>query len=230
MSRAILLLGLLLGGCSFTKDGAGTAQAPRYNEWLVTERVTFEGTSDPDVIELGDGTRLEVLYEDRSTWETVSALDKATALTYAYSTVFGCALIHSESRTQLVVYGGFGSRHPLDLLLARNLALAPTTISIVEAYDASIARWSAEIDRLHRFLQERSDVPDELKAALRVEQRAWGQWLEAHGAASAGLHRLPDGTMWGVKSLESHHGTVRQHALRLLQLVEPLSAVRRLNW
>lgn len=229
-ARALIALCLLFGGCSLGREAGETLEARRANEWIVTERVTFADTSGPDVIKLSDGTRLNVLYENRSTWEEVGSWTKETRLTYGYGTVFGAVLIQPESRTRLVVYDGFENKHPLDLLLSRNLAAGPTNMDMLEAYDSSVARWTAEIDRIYLFLSERADVPPEAKKALMAEQRAWKSFIEAHGKASSELYRLPDGTMWGMKDIEAHHELIRGHALRLLKLVEPLSAASIQKW
>lgn len=229
-ARVLIALCVFFGGCSLGRDNGETLEARRPNEWIVTERVTFADTSDPDVIKLSDGTRLNVLYENRATWEEVGSWTKETRLTYGYGTVFGTVLIQPESRTRLVVYDGFENKHPLDLLLSRNLAAGPTNMDMLEAYDSSVARWTAEIDRIYLFLAERPDVPPEAKKALLAEQRAWKSFIEAHGKASSELYRLPDGTMWGIKDIEAHHELLREHALRLLKLVEPLSAASIQKW
>lgn len=177
-ARALIALCLLSGGCSLGRDNGETPQGSRANEWIVTERVTFADTSDPDVIKLSDGTRLNVLYENRATWEEVGSWTKETRLTYGYGTVFGTVLIQPESRTRLVVYDGFENKHPLDLLLSRNLAAGPTNMDMLEAYDSSVARWTAEIDRIYLFLSERPDVPPEAKKALLAELLGLGRMLE----------------------------------------------------
>ncbi len=232
MRFTLFALTLLLAGCGAGSGGdhATWARVYRDNEWLVTERVLFAETRDPSVIELQDGVRLDVLYPDRATWEAVSAWSKGTPLILAYATAHGCLLIEPQSGIRLVVYDGFGSRHPLDLVLDRGFSVAGTSIERTENYDSNVMRWLSEIDRIHRFLDEQPALTPEARAALRAGHAAWRGFIEAHGRASSRVYALPDGTLWRDKSIEAHHAMIREHALRLLTLIEPISAATIQAW
>jgi hypothetical protein len=232
MRFTLLALTLLLVGCGAGSgdDAATWARVYRDNEWLVTERVVFAGTHDSSVIELQDGVRLDVLYPDQATWEAVRAWPKGTPLVFAYATAHGCLLIESQSGIRLVVYDGFGARHPLDLVLHRGFSIGGTSNDRNENYDSNVMRWLTEIDRIHRFLDGQRTLTPEARAALRAEHAAWRSFIEAHGRASSLVYAVPNGTLWRDKSIEAHHAMIREHALRLLMLIEPISAATIEAW
>lgn len=139
-------------------------------------------------------------------------------------------LINAESNFRVVVYDGFDGKHPLDTLYQRNLALDNSSMGMVMAHDASITRWKQEIQRIHEYFQKSSQLPQEAKAALAAEQKAWDAFLAAHSEASSSLYALPDGTMWRGMSLEDHREMIRDHAMRLLKLFDALSAADINSW
>jgi hypothetical protein len=219
-----------LAGCAQKEPEVNWSQVYRNNEWVVTETVTFAQTNDPSDIKLEDGRRLSVLYDGRSNWETASNWPKGTELTLAYSRSEGAMLIKADSNFRVVVYDGFDGKHPLDTLHQRNLALDYSTMGMVMAHDANITRWNEEIERLHEFFQRSSYLPPEAKAAMAEEKKAWDAFLAAHSAASSTLYDLPVGSMWRERSLDEHREMIRGHAMRLLMLMDPLSASDIQSW
>lgn len=231
MNRVIVLMAMgLVAWSPLVADQIDWTQISRDNEWVFTESVVFADTHDPSVIKLEDGRRLSVLYDGSSKWEVAAGWPKGTHLTLAYSRARGCVLIEPGSGFLVPVYDGFDEKHPLDLLLRRDLAVNLSTQGMREAYEASIARWTHEIRRIHEFFQNTTLLPPEAKSALRLEQQAWEAFLAAHGRAVSELFSLPDGTMWGPRNLEHYHNVVRDQAIRLLHLTDPLSVVDIQRW
>lgn len=219
-----------LAGCAQKEPEVNWSQVYRDNEWIVTEDVTYVQTHDPSDIRLEDGRRLAVLYNARSNWETASDWPAGTKLTLAYSRSEGAMLINADSNFRVVVYDGFDGKHPLDTLHARNLAMDFSTMGMVMAHDANITRWKEEIQRIHAYFQQSSYLPPEAKTAMAEEQKAWDVFLAAHSAASSAIYSLPDGSMWRERSLDEHREMIRGHAMRLLKLMEALSAADIQSW
>ena len=230
MKLLLPIILIALTGCA--KEEAKTDWPQFYldNEWMVSEEVTFISTHDRGVIKLEDGRRLSVLYDGKSNWETVSEWPVGTKLQLAYSRSEGAMLINAESNFHVVVYDGFDGKHPLDILYQKSSALDYSSRGMALARDASITRWEREIQRIHEYLQESSQLPPEAKAAFAAEQKAWDTFLAAHSKASSSLYALPDGTMWRGMSSDGHREMIRDHAMRLLKLFEALSAADINSW
>lgn len=230
MKRLLSFALIALTGYTKEEPKVDWPQVYLNNEWVVSEEVTFADTHDPSVIELEDGRRLSVLYDGKSNWETASKWPVGTKLQLAYSRSEGAMLINAKSNFRVVVYDGFDDQHPLDVLYQKNLALDYSNMGMAMAHDASITRWKQEIQRIHEYFQESSQLPPEAKAAFAAEQKAWDAFLEAHSKASSSLYALPDGTMWRGMSLEDHREMIRNHAMRLLKLFDALSAADINSW
>jgi uncharacterized protein YecT (DUF1311 family) len=134
----------------------------------------------------------------------------------------GCVLVDEEIMDQLPVIGGWGDRHPLDLLLEQNLQLDYSTMDIVEALNRSSTHWEEEIDRLYLLYLESEQVPTAAKAAIQAERAAWVRFRDGHAKAAGSLYSLPSGTMWEIKGSEHYHALVRDQACRLQDLLEAL--------
>jgi hypothetical protein len=230
MKRLFPIVLIVLTGCSKEAPKIDWPQVYLNNEWVVSEEVTYVDYHDPSVIVLEDGRRLSVLYDGRSNWETVSEWPVGTKLQLAYSRSEGAMLINAASYFRVVVYDGFDGKHPLDVLYDRASALDYSSIGMVMAVDASITRWKQEIQRIHEYFQQSSQLPPEAKAAFTAEQKAWDAFLAAHSKASSALYALPDGSMWRGMSLDDHRQMIRDHAMRLLKLFNPLSNADVQSW
>jgi uncharacterized protein YecT (DUF1311 family) len=173
------------------------------------------------MIWLEDGRELKVRF-DKITLEQVEQWKPGRNLTLAYSAVMGCVLVDEEIMDQLPVIGGWGDRHPLDLLLEQNLQLDYSTMDIVEALNRSSTHWEEESDRLYLLYLESEQVPPAAKEAIRAEQAAWLRFRDEHAKAAGSLYSLPGGTMWRIKASEHYHALLRGQARRLQDLLEAL--------
>ena len=223
-AKIYLMLALALAGCSVPpalRNRAATL-TPQDADWIHTEAVSYQENHDPSMIWLQDGRHLMVIY-DSLTWKDVDKWENGRKLTLAFSAQRGCVLIDAESRENLPVIAGWGDKHPLDILLQRNLGLTRTTLDIIEAYDASTARWKKEIDRLYLVYLEYDQIPAADKVTIRKERALWDQFLDGHDRVAGCLYSLPDGTMWSIKAAEHDNALIKSQACRLQDLLYPLA-------
>lgn len=215
----IVFLPITLFGCTYQPPipVKQSLMAPPSAELLYSEQVAYKGSHDPADIYLSDGRVLGVVYGEPS-WNDVERWKPGRKLSYAYYADAGAVLVDNETREQLSVISGFGDGHPLDVLLARNLALTRTTLDIVESYRASATRWERETERLYNLYLSSSALSSEVKNDLRAERSAWERFRDLHTKATGDLYSLPIGTMWEIKAAEHRHALIRSQAMRLQEL------------
>jgi len=91
---------------------------------------------------------------------------------------------------------------------------------MVEAYDASINQWKAEIERLSAlFLNQRSIGRPALEA-IRDQKKAWTMFMASTRKMLRELGSVAQGTMWYVKTREYANDLFRSHALNLAETTE----------
>jgi len=218
-----ILLTVVLVGCMH-QQGSPAAESlaeARSAEWLYTEQVVYQENHDPSDIYLTDGRDLRVTY-GAITWMAVQQWKAGRKLTFAYSEAEGCMLVDAETNDALPVIAVWAGRHPLDVLLAQDLALTRSTLDIVEAYDASVAHWEREIVRLYDFYLSSDKIPAGTRQDIQAERAAWEDYRDRHAKAAKGLYALPQGTMWNIKGSEHYHELVRSQAIRLQEMVETI--------
>ncbi len=200
------------------------------------EAVTYKEYHDPWRVFLEDGRELSVRFVPEPTgnlmtYEEVDAWERGRSLVFAHSSRSGVVLLDPANGKELPVVGGYGDRHPFDMLLDKELEKEGSTMGMQAAYDENRALWQYELDRLVRRVREiRGEA--ELESGIRKAassllhaQKKWEKFRKAHSAASRDLDSQTAGTLSIILAAEAGHDFVRHRALELGSQVASLEEI-----
>ena len=176
--------------------------------------VAFEQTSDPHVVQLGDGRALTVIYAEGD-WEKTGDWAEGRSLILGFDPERGTVLADPRSGLVLPVVDDLGAQHPIDVANDACQQDDSSTLGISGCLAEAAARWDRQLNLNYQRLLGRLDA--EKQAPVKAAQRAWLAWRDAQFAAISATYQR-EGTMWGLVSAGHRLDLVREQAVRLGQL------------
>lgn len=179
--------------------------------WRYSENVEFADTHDPSVIELRDGRRFTVAY-DQITRDEAFAWKPGRRLSMEYQPDAGAFLVDVSSSRRLRLHAWPERGHPLDLRLRQLLAGNENTMGMMMAYDQAGHWWGLEIERAYTSIAAEAETTAEARAALLEAARQWQIFKTAHQNAAGDLYASREGTIWLVSNAEHRYRLQKDHA------------------
>ena len=211
-----IVIGLLVVGCGKMEVEAAVRKAANGAEWLYHKAVRYQKNSDPSIVCLETGERVEVKYSNIK-WKEVDKWNKGRQLHIAYMPSTGPVLLDPKTRKAIPILSGL-KEHPIDALLDRRLQKAQSTVGMVECYVGITELWDHELNRVYRaVLADKEDrkLNAEERLILVGAQRKWIQYRDAQNKAIATHYRKRDGSIWRITTARQVMDVTKQQALRL---------------
>jgi uncharacterized protein YecT (DUF1311 family) len=205
-TRPVLLLPLLLALAPIAAASVPALEG--------ASTVAFEQTSDPHVVQLGDGRALTVIYAEGD-WEKTGDWAEGRSLILGFDPERGTVLADPRSGLVLPVVDDLGAQHPIDVANDACQQDDSSTLGISGCLAEAAARWDRQLNLNYQRLLGRLDV--EKQAPVKAAQRAWLAWRDAQFAVISATYQR-EGTMWGLVSAGHRLDLVREQAVRLGQL------------
>jgi hypothetical protein len=185
---------------------------------LVREAVVFVDAHDPHRIVLKDGREYDIILDEVGGAIPDGWTPGEERLILDYDEKRGAAMVTMVSGLRLPLVGWADGRHPIEILLKRDLEANETTLGICEAYAGGARRWEREVERVNGELARHRSADEAARKALQKALRDWRRFHEADQRAYEALTRTQDGTRWQVMSAQYRYNRAREQARRLLEL------------
>ena len=193
---------------------SATAAAAPLPTLIGARDVTFERTSDPNLVRLADGTALTVIYGDgdlEKAWDW----PEGRTLRLGFDLERGTVLVDPKGGLVLPVVDDLGEQHPIAVADDACQSRDRSTMGIGDCLEQALARWDRQLNINYQHLLRVLDA--DRQVPVRAAQRAWLAWRDAQFQAISATYDR-DGTMWGLVATSRRIDIVREQAVRLGQL------------
>lgn len=188
---------------------------------VVVTNLVFAAQHDPAVIKTDTGDRYSVRFHEGA-WGRVDKWTAGRVLELVYDEKEGASLRDQLTKELLPLTYWPEGKHPLDLQLQSLLSSddAASTQGIVEAYDAFIPKWEAEVSRAYAMLKVLPELSKKDRKNVEASEKAWKQFYASQTNALASVLFSRDGTIWRIAAASAHLRLVQSQAHQLYTLLD----------